>query len=114
MLDIQVEFMAVWAEEVHSATNTRTCPLPLSACYWSFLSQSAAVDTTGLNRYTFPDIDMQLLNAPLGATAVLLFAVPESKLSQPRNVVGEPSPALIVCICIQCGGVYICSLHAIV
>lgn len=34
---------------------------------------------------------MMLLNAPLGATAVLLFAVPESKLSQPRNVVGESS-----------------------
>lgn len=60
-------------------------------------SQCGALDMAGLNRYTLPGIGMELLNASLGATAVLLFAVPESKLSQPRNVVGEPSSLCTLC-----------------
>ena len=40
-------------------------------------------------RATDPSIDMKILIPSFGASAVLLFAVPESKLSQPRNFVGE-------------------------
>lgn len=42
----------------------------------------------GINRYTLPDLDMRILNPTFGASAVLLFGVPESKLSQPRNFLG--------------------------
>lgn len=40
--------------------------------------------------------DMQLLVAPLGATAVLVFGVPASPLAQPINVIGGYALALVV------------------
>lgn len=39
-----------------------------------------------------------LIAAPFGATAVLLFAVPNSPLAQPRNVLGGNCIGAIVCI----------------
>jgi CBS-domain-containing membrane protein len=45
-----------------------------------------------VGRATDPSIDMKILIPSFGASAVLLFAVPESKLSQPRNFVGELVP----------------------
>ncbi|MFN8828358.1 MAG: HPP family protein [Labrys sp. (in: a-proteobacteria)] len=39
--------------------------------------------------------DMQLLIAPLGATAVLVFGVPASPLAQPINVIGGYALALV-------------------
>jgi CBS-domain-containing membrane protein len=36
--------------------------------------------------------------APLGATAVLVFGVPDSPLAQPRNVIGGNLIAAIVCV----------------
>lgn len=48
----------------------------------------------GINRYTEPNIDMRVLVPSFGASAVLLFSVPESKLSQPRNFLGERAAGL--------------------
>lgn len=39
-----------------------------------------------------------LIAAPFGATAVLVFAVPDSPLAQPRNVIGGNLIAAIVCV----------------
>ncbi|NJK29856.1 MAG: HPP family protein [Acaryochloris sp. RU_4_1] len=39
-----------------------------------------------------------LIAAPFGATAVLVFAVPDSPLAQPRNVIGGNCISAIVCI----------------
>ncbi|MBD2089801.1 HPP family protein [Microcoleus sp. FACHB-1515] len=39
-----------------------------------------------------------LIAAPFGASAVLLFAIPESPLAQPRNVIGGNCLGAIVCI----------------
>jgi len=39
-----------------------------------------------------------LIAAPFGATAVLVFAVPDSPLAQPRNVIGGNCIGAIVCI----------------
>lgn len=44
---------------------------------------------------------MLLLIAPFGATSVLLFAVPESALSQPANVVGGHVVAAVVSIALR-------------
>lgn len=44
---------------------------------------------------------MPLLIAPFGASSVLLFAVPESALSQPANVVGGHVLATIVSIALR-------------
>jgi CBS-domain-containing membrane protein len=39
-----------------------------------------------------------LIAAPFGATAVLVFGVPDSPLAQPRNVIGGNLIAAIVCV----------------
>lgn len=39
-----------------------------------------------------------MIAAPLGATAVLVFGVPDSPLAQPRNVIGGNLIAAIVCV----------------
>ncbi len=39
-----------------------------------------------------------LIAAPFGATAVLAFAVPDSPLAQPRNLIGGNLIGAIVCI----------------
>lgn len=39
-----------------------------------------------------------LIAAPFGATAVLVFAVPDSPLAQPRNLIGGNCIGAIVCI----------------
>ncbi|MFH7028786.1 MAG: HPP family protein [Heteroscytonema crispum UTEX LB 1556] len=39
-----------------------------------------------------------LIAAPFGATAVLLFAIPDSPLAQPRNVIGGNCLGALVCI----------------
>lgn len=42
--------------------------------------------------------DHPFIAAPLGATAVLVFGVPDSPLAQPRNVIGGNLIAAIVCV----------------
>lgn len=39
-----------------------------------------------------------MIAAPFGATAVLVFGVPDSPLAQPRNVIGGNFIAAIVCV----------------
>ncbi len=42
--------------------------------------------------------DHPFIAAPLGATAVLVFGVPDSPLAQPRNVIGGNLIAAIICV----------------
>jgi CBS-domain-containing membrane protein len=49
-------------------------------------------------------VDMQLIVAPLGATAVLVFGVPASPLAQPINVLGGYAMALAVTSALVLGG----------
>ena len=39
-----------------------------------------------------------MIAAPFGATAVLVFGVPDSPLAQPRNVIGGNFLAAVVCV----------------
>ena len=58
---------------------------PLSQVFWSWLGAAISIALVGF----IADISGEpLLMAPLGATAVLAFAVPESPLAQPRNIIG--------------------------
>lgn len=41
------------------------------------------------DHFLWKDHGFQLLVGSFGASAVLLYGVPESKLSQPRNLIGE-------------------------
>ncbi|KAG2501441.1 hypothetical protein HYH03_001224 [Edaphochlamys debaryana] len=66
--------------------------LPLDApidVAWSWFGAFVSIATVALlNQYLSPEIDMALMIASFGASAVLLFGVPASKLGQPRNFVG--------------------------
>lgn len=46
--------------------------------------------------FMWRDQGFRLLVASFGASAVLLYGVPESKLSQPRNLIGKPAKAVIL------------------
>lgn len=48
--------------------------------------------------YLTADSGYPLIVAPFGATAVLLFAVPDSPLAQPRNVIGGSFISALVCV----------------
>jgi CBS-domain-containing membrane protein len=52
----------------------------------------------GLLAYLSVGSGYPLIAAPFGATAVLVFAVPESPLAQPRNVIGGNCIGALVCI----------------
>jgi CBS-domain-containing membrane protein len=53
--------------------------------FWSWLGSFCAITITA---YLTVKTNSPLLMAPFGATAVLIFAVPDSPLAQPRNVIG--------------------------
>ena len=46
------------------------------------------------DHFMWQDHGFRLLVASFGASAVLLYGVPESKLSQPRNLIGESTKFL--------------------
>ncbi|MBM9578781.1 HPP family protein [Leptospira sp. 201903070] len=52
---------------------------------WSWIGGTLAISLIALLSKTF---DSPLIMAPFGASCVLLFGVPESPLSQPRNLLG--------------------------
>lgn len=81
----------VWgANTTHIPAYTNT---PCTTHQGAFLGIFAVA---GINQALEPIMDTTLLIPSLGATAVLIFGVPESKLSQPRNVlVGQWMSAVI-------------------
>lgn len=70
----------------------RSCPLTCNIdrphhkhIFWSWVGSFLAITATS---YLAVKTNSPLLMAPFGATSVLIFAVPESSLAQPRNVIG--------------------------
>jgi CBS domain-containing membrane protein len=62
---------------------------PLHDVIWSWLAAFLGIlSLSALNEWLGPIVNLPLLVGSFGASAVLLCAVPESKLSQPRNFVG--------------------------
>jgi CBS-domain-containing membrane protein len=54
------------------------------------------------DHFLWQDHGFRMLVASFGASAVLLYGVPESKLAQPRNLIGAlppppPQPVALVC-----------------
>lgn len=53
------------------------------------------------DHFLWQDYGFRLLVASFGASAVLLYGVPESKLSQPRNLIGGQVVSAVVGVCIR-------------
>jgi CBS domain-containing membrane protein len=81
----------------------RRMPIPsLREVAWSWITAFLAIFAlSALNRWVGPDINLPLLVGSFGASAVLVCAVPESKLSQPRNFVGGQVISAIVGIVVR-------------
>lgn len=67
---------------------------------WMKAGLGAAIGI-GLVALLGQSLSVPLLIAPLGASSVLLFAVPESPLSQPANVVGGHGLAVVVSLVLR-------------
>jgi CBS-domain-containing membrane protein len=62
---------------------------PLREVAWSWITAFLSIlALAALNQWAGPELNLPLLVGSFGASAVLLCAVPESKLAQPRAFVG--------------------------
>lgn len=69
---------------------------------WSFIGAFLGIMSVAvLNQWLSPEIDLPLLVGSFGASAVLIFAVPDSKLSQPRNFLGGQVISALVGIVVR-------------
>ena len=81
----------------------RRLPLPsVRELIWSFIGAFLGIMSVSvLNKWLTPEIDLPLLIGSFGASAVLIFAVPDSKLSQPRNFLGGQVISAIVGVVVR-------------
>lgn len=78
-------------------------PFPrLQDCFISWLGCFVGIlVVTATDRALWGDHNFHLLVASFGASAVLLYGVPESKLSQPRNLIGGQVVSAAVGVCVR-------------
>ncbi|EFJ41869.1 hypothetical protein VOLCADRAFT_119578 [Volvox carteri f. nagariensis] len=69
---------------------------------WSWLGSFLSILVVAvLNQYLTPHVSMPLMIASFGASAVLLFGVPASKLAQPRNFLGGQVVSAVVGVLVR-------------
>ena len=62
----------------------------LAHMLWAWLGSLLSIlAIAGIHAYVSPAISLPVLVASFGASAVLLFGVPDGKLSRPRNFLGK-------------------------
>lgn len=70
--------------------------------FWSWLGAFLGIlAVCALNQWASPEIDIAFVVGSFGASAVLIFAVLESKMSQPRNFIGGQFLSAIVGITVR-------------
>lgn len=73
--------------KMHGGLDKRLPIPPFLELFWSWAGAFLGILSVAvLNEWVSPEIDLPLMVGSFGASAVLVFAIPESKLSQPRNV----------------------------
>ncbi len=84
---------------LHAANQPQFSYSQMLSCWFgSFLSIAALA-------YLSVHTNYPLIAAPFGAAAVILFAIPDSPLAQPRNVIVGNCISAIVCVTfVQCFG----------
>ncbi|EFN58032.1 hypothetical protein CHLNCDRAFT_142243 [Chlorella variabilis] len=69
--------------------DTRLPIPPLRDVFWSWLGAFLGIlAISAMNQWVTPEIDIVFVVGSFGASAVLVFALLESKMSQPRNFLG--------------------------
>jgi CBS-domain-containing membrane protein len=70
--------------------------------FWSVLGSFIGIlCVSAMNNFWSPDIKIQFLVASFGASSVLIYGLPESKLSQPRNFIGGQVLSSIVGVVVR-------------
>jgi hypothetical protein len=84
---VLMSFEDVLGNYKHSAHPA--CPSPASAVICCSILVVSVTD-----HFLWQDYGFRMLVASFGASAVLLYGVPESKLAQPRNLIGTREPQI--------------------
>lgn len=75
--------------KVRGGLDTRLPIPPFRELVFSFIGSFVGIFcVSAAQQFWSPDVDIVFLVASFGASAVLIYGLPESKLSQPRNFVG--------------------------
>ena len=87
--------------KLRGGLDTRLPIPPLIQLAWAWAGAFLGIlSVAALNQWVSPEIGLPLIVGSFGASAVLVFAIPDSKLSQPRNFVGgQVLSALIGVVC---------------
>jgi CBS domain-containing membrane protein len=82
-------YMRGLPKKLHGGQDVHLPLPPLFELCWSWVGAFLGLlAVSSMNRWLTPEINLPLMVASFGASAVLLFATPESKLSQPRSFLG--------------------------
>lgn len=78
-------------------------PIPrYSDLFWSWLGAFLGIlAVSAMNQWISPKIDIALIVGSFGASAVLIFGMLDSKLSQPRNFVGGQLLSAIIGVTVR-------------
>ena len=99
-----VPSVSVYIKKMVSAERWALGCSPLSECFWAFIGSFAGI---GLVSYLTFIYGVPVLVAPLGASACLIYGVPNAPFAQPRNaIMGHLVSALIGVAIYQWLGTY--------
>jgi hypothetical protein len=94
--------LAAFPKQLSGGIDRRMPIPPLIEVAWSWLAAFLGIFAlSALNQWVGPIVNLDLLVGSFGASAVLVCAVPESKLSQPRNFVGGQVVSAIVGVVVR-------------
>lgn len=69
---------------------------------WSWIGAFLGIlAVSALNQWASPDIDIPFTLGSFGASAVLIYAMPESKMAQPRNFIGGQFISAVIGITVR-------------
>lgn len=84
-----------WRKILRRSLNACQPKFSLQHMLLSWLGAFIGISILG---YLTASTHYPFIAAPLGATAVLVFGVPDSPLAQPRNIIGGNIVAAIICV----------------
>jgi hypothetical protein len=96
------DYLVAMPHKLRGGLDKRMPIPPILELVWSFFGAFLGILSVAvMNEWLSPEIDLPLMVGSFGASAVLVFAVVESKLSQPRNVSSLVCTSFLWCARIQ-------------
>ncbi len=84
------DLLSTYLRKMAGGVDTPLKPAPVMELVASFIGAFLSILlVSACQRWLSPRVSLPLMIASFGATAVLLFGAPESKMAQPRNCLGR-------------------------